>query len=61
MFPIQSLAVECEVCLSHAGGGSKVTKPIFSNSRKRYWYSIENLWTVLLIQKISNSIHSLPP
>ena len=29
MFPIQSLGVECEVCLSHAGG-SKVTKPIFS-------------------------------
>ena len=36
MFPVQSLAVECEVRLSHAGG-SKVTKPIFSNSRKRYY------------------------
>ena len=35
MFPIQSLGVECKVCLSHAGG-SKVTKPIFSNSIKRY-------------------------
>ena len=32
---IQSLGVECKVCLSHAGG-SKVTKPIFSNSIKRY-------------------------
>ena len=35
MFPIQSLGVLCEVCRSHVGG-YKLTKPIFSNSRKRY-------------------------
>ena len=41
MFPIQSLGVESEVCLSHAGG-SKVTKPILS-SGKRYCISRRRL------------------
>ena len=26
--------------LSESRGGSKVTKPIFSNNRKRYWWSV---------------------
>ena len=50
MFPIQSLGVECKVCLSHAGG-SKVTKPIFSNSIKRY--------LIKKFQNLSNP-HPLP-
>ena len=38
MFPIQSFGVEYKVCLRHAGG-SNMTKPIFSNSRKRHYQS----------------------
>ena len=43
MFPIQSLAVECEVCLSHAGG-SKVTKRIFGNSAVESAILIQSLF-----------------